>query len=229
MYLDRLEYSKDLFGRFDGRCRLIAAVVLISALISATGAGVPCVCIAACLAVSARELRVTVLRLLPVNAMAVALWLPVVAGGSPETALLYSLRVNCAALLYMCLISPMSTSRLAASMSALRAPGKLVTLFILTYRHVFLLYEGLATALISMRLRLAERGHIYRWRALAAVFSTTLVRAAIRSERVAVAMASRGFDGDFPSADKLRWKPIDSALLATAVIIAALVLTVGQV
>ena len=217
MYFDRLGYKKDRFVKFDDRCRLIVTVLLITAMVSTTSAVLPCACILLCLAVMMDDMRVTLLRLLPVNIMAVALWLPVIVGFDPDKALLYTLRINCAALLYMCLIGPMSLSRLASSMSMLKTPEKLVALFILTHRYIYLLYGGLSTALVSMRLRLTEQNHMHRWRSLAAVFATTLTRAVLRAEIISLAMINRGFDGGFPVTMKPRWKFIDSVLLAAAV------------
>ena len=227
MYFDRLGYKKDRFVQFDDRCRLIVTILLIAAMVSTTNIVIPCACILLCLVVLMGDMRVTVLRLLPVNIMAVALWLPVMVGFDPDKALLYTLRINCAALLYMCLIGSMSVSRLASSMTMLKTPEKLVALFILTHRYIYLLYEGLSTALVSMRLRLTEHNHKHRWRSIAAVFATTLTRAVLRAEIISAAMINRGFDGGFPVTIKLQWKFIDSALLAATVSLVAFVLMNG--
>ena len=223
MYFDRLGYKKDRFAQFDDRCRLIVTVLLIAAMVSTTSIVTPCVCILLCLTVLMSDIRVTVLRLLPVNIMVVALWLPVIVGFNQDKAFLYTLRINCAALLYMCFIGPLNVSRLASSMTTLKTPEKLVALFILTHRYIYLLYKGLSTALISMKLRLTEHNHTHTWRSLSAVFATTLTRAVLRAEIISSAMINRGFDGGFPVTIKLQWKLIDSILLAVAVSLAAFV------
>jgi cobalt/nickel transport system permease protein len=166
--------------------------------------------------------------------MAVALWLPVLvnliffesnmnevhAGVSrPEAAALYTLRINAAALLYMVFVSSLSISALAAAMTKLKVPPKLVSLFVLTWRSIFLLHEGFSVALTSMRLRLrgAERQNgatIREWRALSAIFATTLIRALLRAKKVAAAMGARGFDGEYPVTMVFSWKAADSLLLA---------------
>jgi energy-coupling factor transporter transmembrane protein EcfT len=214
MYLDRLAFKKDPLRFFDGRCRLLAAALVILAAAGITNPAILCAVALALLAALFRELGVALRRLLPVNLMACALWLPVVAGFSPRSALLYTLRINCAALAYMCFLAPMGISRIASSMTALRTPEKLVALFILTHRYIFLLSGGLATALVSMRSRLPENTALRHWRSLGAVFAASLVRAACRAERVGVAMSSRGFEGSFPATLSFRWRIRDSVLLA---------------
>jgi cobalt/nickel transport system permease protein len=214
MYLDRLEFKKDPLRSFDGRCRLLAAALVILTVAGITNTALLCAAALALLAALFQELNVAFRRLVPVNLMAVALWLPVVAGFSPHSALLYTLRINCAALAYMCMVTPMGISRIASSMSALKTPEKLVSLFVLTHRYIFLLHGGFATALVSMRLRLPESATLRQWRSLAAVFAATLARAAFRAEKVNIAMSSRGFDGSFPVTVSFRWRTRDSVLLA---------------
>jgi cobalt/nickel transport system permease protein len=225
MYLDRLEYKKDTLRIFDGRCRLLSLVLLVIAVISAGSFAVTGGIALACLAALAREIRVTALRLVPVNLMAAALWLPVAFGFDASKALLYTLRINCAALVSMCLVFPMGLSALAASMADLGAPEKLVSLFMLTYRYIFLLHDRLFTALASMRLRCARQsGDLYRWRSMAAVFASALAHALFRGNRIWAAMLCRGFDGAFPVTVALKWKLRDSLLLAACAAFAALVI-----
>jgi energy-coupling factor transporter transmembrane protein EcfT len=219
MYLDRLEFKKDPLGSFDGRCRLLAAASVILTAAGITDTAILCAAALALLAALLRELSVALRRLLPVNLTACALWLPVIAGFSPHSALLYTLRINCAALAYMCFVAPMGISLIASSMSALRIPEKLVALFVLTHRYIFLLHGGLATALVSMRSRLPANTVLLQWRSLAAVFAASLTRAAFRAEKVGVAMSSRGFDGSFPAAVSFKWRIRDSVLLAACAVL----------
>ncbi|MDR2803100.1 MAG: energy-coupling factor transporter transmembrane protein EcfT [Treponema sp.] len=218
MYLDRLEYKKDLLKSFDGRCRLLSAASVIISVVNITNTVLLGGVILASLCVLLREFRVTIQRLIPVNMMAFALWIPVIAGFNPYMALLYTLRINCAALVYMSFVAPMSISVLASSMSALKAPEKLVSLFVLTYRYIFLLYEGLAMALVSMRSRLVKHNIVYQWHSMAAVFAATLTRAAFRAEKVWIAMSSRGFGGSFPIIISFKWRIRDSVLLSISAV-----------
>jgi cobalt/nickel transport system permease protein len=217
MYLDRLEFKKDPLKSFDGRCRLLSAVFVIISLVTLGDAVLLAAAALALLCVAPGEFPVTVRRLLPVNMMAVLLWLPLAAGFSPRSALLYTLRINCAALAYMRFVMPMGISLIASSLSALRLPEKLVSLFVLTYRSIFLLHEGFAAALVSMRLRLPERNTLAQWRSLSAVFAAALTRSAFRAEKIKIAMLSRGFEGGFPVTVSFKWKLRDSALLAASI------------
>jgi cobalt/nickel transport system permease protein len=226
MYLDRLEYKKDTLCIFDGRCRLLSCIILAAAALGtpryAITGGVALVCMAALI----REIRVTALRLVPVNIMSAALWLPVAFGFEPSKALLYTLRINCAALLSMCFVFPMGISALAASMAGLGAPKKLISLFMLTYRYIFFLYDRLFTSLASMRLRCTPQNDLYRWRSVSAVFATALTGALFRGKKVWAAMLCRGFDGAFPVTVLLKWKFRDGLLLAVCAAFAALVIII---
>ena len=224
MYLDRLEYKKDFLYPIDKRCRFLSAALLIAAAVYTTSAAALSAAILLCLLPLSRELRVTFLRLIPVNTMTAALWLTVPFGFSMESAVIYTLRINAAALLYMIFIIPMSVSALASSMTKLKAPGKLVSLFILSYRYIFLLAERVRVMLVSMRLRAPESGTFRLWRSFAAVFATTTARAVFRSQKVSLAMVSRGFDGVFPVTVTFKWKVRDTVLLAICACVSAFTL-----
>ncbi|MDR2444876.1 MAG: energy-coupling factor transporter transmembrane protein EcfT [Spirochaetaceae bacterium] len=227
MYLDRLEYKKDFLSPVDKRCRFLSAALLIAAAVYTTSAAALSGVIVLCLLPLLRELRVTVLRLIPVNMMTAALWLTVPFGFSMDSAVLYTLRINAAALLYMIFIIPMSVSALASSMTKLRVPEKLVSLFILSYRYIFLLGERLSVTLVSMRLRSPENGTFRLWRSFAAVFAATTARAVFRSQRLSLAMVSRGFDGIFPVTITFKWKARDTVLLILCAGVSALALYSG--
>jgi cobalt/nickel transport system permease protein len=224
MYLDRLEYKKDFLSPVDKRCRFLSAALLIAAAVYTTSAAALSGVIVLCLLPLSRELRVTFLRLIPVNTMTAALWLTVPFGLGMESAVLYTLRINAAALLYMVFIIPMSVSALASSMTKLRVPEKLVSLFILSYRYIFLLAERVQVMLVSMRLRSPENGTFRLWRSFAAVFAATTARAVFRSQRVSLAMVSRGFDGIFPVTTTFKWKARDTVLLSLCACVSAFTL-----
>jgi cobalt/nickel transport system permease protein len=234
MYLPRLEYKKDALRGFDGRCRLLSAFILISAAVTTNSFFILGGIIVLCLPVLIREPRATLPRLAAVNTMALALWLPAAAGFDPSgvlsskvllsRALLYTLRLNCAALLAIWFVVPMGISVLAASMAGLKVSGKLVSLFLLTYRCIFLLHDRLFTALSSMALRCTIKNDLYRWRSLAAVFASVLAGAAFRGKKVWTAMACRGFDGTFPVTAVLVWRFRDSLLLVVCAVFSALVI-----
>jgi cobalt/nickel transport system permease protein len=83
---------------------------------------------------------------------------------------------------------------------ALRVPGLLVQLAMLTMRYTFLF----GTELTRMRVALRVRGYRSRvarhsYRTIGHVAGTLLVRGYERAERVGQAMRCRGFDGRFRS------------------------------
>ncbi|MDR2795768.1 MAG: energy-coupling factor transporter transmembrane protein EcfT [Spirochaetaceae bacterium] len=227
MYLDRLEYKKDFLFPLDKRCRFLSAALLIIAAVYTTNLAALSGIIGFCVLLLSRELRVTFLRLTQVNMMTAALWLTAPFGFSIDSALLYTLRINAAALLYMIFIVPMSVSAIASSMTKLKVPEKLVSLFILSYRYIFLLGERLATMLVSMRLRSPENSTFRLWRSFAAVFAATTARAVVRSQKVSLAMISRGFDGVFPVTVTFKWKARDTILLLLCAGLSALALYFG--
>jgi cobalt/nickel transport system permease protein len=220
VYLDRLEFTHDALRRLDGRCRVISALVLIIAVVYAkspyfiTGlavlSAVPLV----------KDIRITMARLLPVNLILVPIWLSVPFGLDAAAALRYTLRVNAAALLAMSLVVPMRIQAISRTLAALKTPRKLITLFVLTHRYLFVLIEGLATALTSMRLRGGRQRMLGEWKALSHVFAATLVKSADRSDRVFQAMTARGFTGTFPSIRLAGWH-IRDALFLTGALTAA--------
>lgn len=83
---------------------------------------------------------------------------------------------------------------------ALHVPKLLVQLALLTYRYVFLLMEEFARLRTALRVRgFRNQANLHSYRTIGQVAGTLLVRSHERAERVAQAMRSRGFDGQFRS------------------------------
>ncbi|GMO46140.1 MAG: hypothetical protein Ta2G_01200 [Termitinemataceae bacterium] len=228
MHLEGLEYKKDFLKGFDGRCRIIAAFFLIAVLANTKSFVVLGSVILLCAIVLLRELYVTFLRLVPVNIFIITLWLPVLLGSEIHAAILYTLRINCAALLYMLFVIPMSISNIAGSLSTLRVPDKLIALLILTYRYIFLLNEKLRTSLKSMQLRTQRKNNFYIWRSLGAVFTTVIVSAIFRGEKIWTAMQCRDFEGSFPLTIIFKWSLRDTVLMAFSVACCAFIVIVEK-
>ena len=97
----------------------------------------------------------------------------------------------------------LSTAPLDANLKAaraLRVPGLLVHLVLLTYRYLFVLGDELARLRIALRVRgFRNRAGWHAWRTAGAAAGTLLVRGCERAERVSQAMRCRGFDGQFRS------------------------------
>jgi cobalt/nickel transport system permease protein len=118
---------------------------------------------------------------------------------SLHNALVYGARINIAALLYMIFIIPMGISALSGALMKMGVPPKLITLLILTYRFIFILWERIFTATLSLRLRKPKTmPKLTEFRAYAAMFAAVIISAEQRSRKVITAMKARGFDGVFP-------------------------------
>ena len=104
---------------------------------------------------------------------------------------------------------------------ALRVPGLLVHLTLLSYRYVGLLAGELARVRVALRVRgYRNRATRHSYRTVAHVAAGLLVRGHDRAERVGQAMRSRGFDGRFRSLAAFRTTPAD-VLVFLAVLAAA--------
>jgi cobalt/nickel transport system permease protein len=116
--------------------------------------------------------------------------------------------------------SPLSATVQAAH--ALRAPGLLVQLVLLTYRYLFVLAAELARLRTALRVRgYRNRMDRHSYRTVGQVAGTLLVRGYERSERVSQAMRCRGFDGRFRSLSTFHTRPADVAAFVAITAIAA--------
>lgn len=105
---------------------------------------------------------------------------------------------------------------------ALRIPGVLVQLGLLTYRYLFVIAAELRRLRVALRVRgYRNQATRHGYRTVGHVAGTLLVRSVERSERVSQAMRCRGFDGRFRSLVAFRTQPHDVLafllLMATAV------------
>jgi cobalt/nickel transport system permease protein len=143
---------------------------------------------------------------------------------------LLALLISCKVLtLLTLLLVLLATAPLDATLKAahaLRVPGLLVQLMLLSYRYVFLLADELRRLRIALRVR-GFRGRVNRqsYRTLGHVTGTLLVRGYERAERVGQAMRCRGFDGRFRSLTEFCTRPRDAAAF---VLVAALALGIGM-
>jgi cobalt/nickel transport system permease protein len=88
---------------------------------------------------------------------------------------------------------------------ALRVPGLLVQLAMLTHRYIFVLDAELSRLRTALRVRgFRNRASRHSYRTVGHVAGTLLVRGYERAERVSQAMRCRGFDGRFRSLTEFR-------------------------
>jgi cobalt/nickel transport system permease protein len=104
---------------------------------------------------------------------------------------------------------------------ALRIPGLLVQLSLLSYRYLFVIAAELRRLRVALRVRgYRNRATRHSYRTVGHVAGTLLVRSMERSERVGQAMRCRGFDGRFRSLTSFHTQPRDvlafALLTATA-------------
>ncbi len=93
---------------------------------------------------------------------------------------------------------------------ALRVPGFLIHLLLLSYRFVFVVAEEFGRLRIALRVRgFRNRGTWHCYRTIGQVAGTLLVRGHDRAERVGQAMRCRGFDGSFRSLHTFHTRPRD--------------------
>lgn len=120
--------------------------------------------------------------------------------------------------------APLETTLKAAQ--ALRIPGLLVQLSLLTYRYVFVFADELRRVRIALRVRgYRNRMSRHSYRTAGHIAGTLLVRGYERGERVGQAMRCRGFDGQFRSLTPFSTRPVDvMAFVLTGACAAALAL-----
>lgn len=176
-----------------------------------------------------RDLKIVFLRLIPVNIFCGMLCITIpLGGGSVNTLIAYGLRINTAALLYMLFIIPLGIGGLAAALAKLKTPAKLISLLILTYRYLFVMYERIFVSILSIRLRRPRQSMLLTWRSYTAVFASGLISALFRAQKVYRAMQSRGFDGVFPITRVFKWKIQDTITIFTALFITTLLVLIDK-
>jgi cobalt/nickel transport system permease protein len=233
MYLDRLEFKKDPLPRWfrgDLRCRVIGAFLLIAISVTLSNCWILGALVVVLIASLIKSIRIVLPRLVPVNVFTLMLWVSLPLGArfgslTVSEALMFSLRINAAALLYMLFIIPIGISGLGNALSKLSVPKKLVSLLMLTHRYIFVMFERVSVSALSLRLRQpASLPVMAQWRSYGALFATALLSAEFRSQKVWIAMRSRGFDGIFPVTRTFCWKLRDTCTLAAFIACALLLL-----
>jgi cobalt/nickel transport system permease protein len=119
-------------------------------------------------------------------------------------------------MLVMLVSAPLDATLKAAH--ALHVPGLAIQIVVLAYRYLFLLADEFIRMRVALRVRgYRLRSNPQRFRILAHVSGTVLVRGYERAERVGQAMRCRGFDGTFRSLAEFRTRPADVAIFLLVV------------
>ena len=118
----------------------------------------------------------------------------------------------------------LATAPLEATLKAahaLRVPGLVVQLLLLTYRYTFLLADELGRLRVALRVRgYRNRATLHSYRTVSHVAGTLLVRSHERAERVSQAMRCRGFDGRFRALVAFRTRLADVSAFACILLFA---------
>ncbi|MCS6849583.1 MAG: cobalt ECF transporter T component CbiQ [Gemmataceae bacterium] len=133
-------------------------------------------------------------------------------------ALLLALKATTLAFLWCALAGTTPLPSLLHAAQALRVPGIVVHLVLLTYRYVFLLADELARLRIALYVRGFRANWSWRsWRVIGQLAGILMLRSHDRAERVGQAMRCRGFDGRFRSLVCFQTSASDLGLFAALV------------
>ena len=176
-----------------------------------------------------RQAGTVIKRLIAVNFFVLFIWFTVPFTADAQTALLYTLKINASALIFMIFIAHLTVGDLANVLTALKCPGKLASVIVLAAKYIAVLSERLNTSLLAMQLRKPAQTGIFRqWRNYAALFATVVIKAALREDRVVKSMISRGFDGTLPRTRCFHWRLFDSFFMCTGFLFSLLLWYIGQ-
>ncbi len=111
----------------------------------------------------------------------------------------FVLRVTTAVSLITLLVLTTRWSVLLSAFRSFKLPRVFVVILNLTYRYIFLLTDIVLSMLYSKKSRaIGKEGTIKSWRLNARIVAALFIKSYDMSERVYLAMISRGFDGSFP-------------------------------
>ena len=114
--------------------------------------------------------------------------------------LLIAWRVNLIYIVFAALVFPLGIS----AVYGLPLPEKMRVLVILTVRGIHILHDSIDRAFLSASLRAPEAGLIMRLKIFAYVLGMSLLRSSDRSERMMIAVQTRGGIGGFMQTSKQR-------------------------
>jgi cobalt/nickel transport system permease protein len=153
-------------------------------------------------------------RLLVVNGLVAFIWLVIpftfpgealfhlgpfgVAREGISLAAQITLKSNAIVLAFMALAATMSIATVGHALNRLRVPDKIVHLFLMTYRYVFVLEQEYHRLVRAACIRGFQPGtNLHTYRTYAYLVGMLFVRAVERAERVRWAMLCRGFKRKF--------------------------------
>jgi cobalt/nickel transport system permease protein len=99
---------------------------------------------------------------------------------------------------FIALATTMTTATLGHVLNRLGIPDKLVFLFLISYRYIFVIEQEYQRLIRAMRIRGFKPGtNLHSYKSYAYLIGMLFVRSSLRGERVYKAMKCRGFSGKF--------------------------------
>lgn len=134
--------------------------------------------------------------------------------GGLQRALSISLKSTAIVLLVISLLGTSTVFSLAHALSHFRLPKKLLYLFFLSYRYIYVIGVEYRRLRDAMRVRAFKPGtNIHTYRSYGYLIGMLLIRSFERSERIYHAMLCRGFQGRFYLLDHFHMHRRDIAFL----------------
>lgn len=130
-----------------------------------------------------------------------------------------ALRVNMIYIVFAGIVFPLGMS----AVYSLRLPEKLRVMVILTLRGIFILRERMEKALISVKLRAPNVKGMMKLKVFAYVVGSVLLKSADHSERMMLAIETRGGFGGFSANDNRSLSVKDMVMIATCAVYAVLI------
>ncbi len=144
-------------------------------------------------------------------------------------ALAVTSKCNAILLIFFALVSGISLSRIGCALEQLRAPPKLVFLFLFTCRYVYVIGEEWQRLQTAAKLRgFVPRNSLHTYRTIGNMLGLTFVNAVDRSRRIYEAMQLRGFTGTFHTVTELRRTSADTWFLVLFFIVVGGLLCLDQ-
>ena len=239
MILDTLGHKYSVVDKLDPRVRTVCAIAaaLFPLFLSDLGVLLATLLLVLALVLYERPgLAALIKRMLAVNAFmgTLVLLLPwsvpgealMSVGGLTYSregllqALVIGLKGNAIVLLITGLLGTLEPVRFAHALERLKAPSKLVLLYLFTVRYIAVLEEEYRQLRRAMAIR-AFRPRLDRHtlRSFGYLVGMLLVRALDRSERIRKAMKCRGFAGRFHSHEHFRFGRVDGLFVAGVAVV----------
>ena len=130
-----------------------------------------------------------------------------------------ALRVNMIYIVFAGLVFPLGMS----AVYSLRLPEKLMVMLILTLRGIFILHDRLDKALISVKLRAPAVKGMMKLKVFAYVLGSVLLQSVSHSERMMLAVETRGGFEGFAVSENRRLSVRDIVMIASCAVYAALI------